>query len=134
MQRFQHDGFNWLPFPTYESHVICKLDILMLRDGPPGRVLTDIDNRLKTIFDALKKPKGPSELGANTSEGQRVPGPDEDPFFVLVEDDSLITHVSVASDTLLEAVPDVPRDNAVRLLISAKLQPYKTTVDNADFG
>jgi hypothetical protein len=34
----------------------------MLREGQPGRVLYDIDNRLKTLFDALRIAKGPNEL------------------------------------------------------------------------
>ena len=43
LQRFNHEGFEWLPIVTEESGLICKLDILMLRQGRPGQVLWDID-------------------------------------------------------------------------------------------
>lgn len=52
--------------------------------------LGDIDNRLKTLFDALRLPNQTNEL-----VGYDNPAPDENPFFCLLEDDSLITHVSV---------------------------------------
>jgi hypothetical protein len=65
-------------------------------------VLQDVDNRLTTIFDALRMPKGPQELGAGTQQGKVSPASNENPFFVLLEDDRLITHVSVTTDMLLE--------------------------------
>ena len=35
----------WKPIVTEDNGLICALDILMLRKGPPGEVRTDIDNR-----------------------------------------------------------------------------------------
>ena len=125
MQFFKHDGFNWLPIVNSGNGLICKLDILMLRKGPPGTVPTDIDNRIKTIFDALRKASGPAELCGKS--GALTPSSQEEPFYVLLEDDKLITHASVTSDTLLEPVndpPNVPPDNAVRLVISVTVKPY----------
>ena len=58
----------------------------------------DIDNRLKTLFDALRAPKNATEIPKGA-----VPGPDEDPFFCLLEDDALITAVSVETERLLTA-------------------------------
>ena len=55
---FKHDGFEWLPIVTGTNGLICKLDILMLRAGAPGDVLHDVDNRLKTLFDAPTEGKG----------------------------------------------------------------------------
>ena len=49
---FGQHGFRWKPIVTEDNGLICALDILMLRKGPPGEVRTDIDNRLKTLFDA----------------------------------------------------------------------------------
>ena len=125
MQEFKHDGFNWLPIANCKSGLICKLDILILRKGPPGEVPTDIDNRIKTIFDALRKASGPGEL--HTKSGVLVPtSADQDPFYVLLEDDKLITHAAVTSDTLLEPIddPSVPPENAVRLVIGVAIKPY----------
>ena len=125
---FDSDGFKWLPIATKENGLICRVEILMLRSGQPGQVLYDIDNRLKTVFDALRMAKGPDELGGAT------PGRDEEPFYVLLQDDSLITHVAVTTDALLEPVPHVPQDEAVRLVLSVMIRPYKVHLENLGFG
>jgi hypothetical protein len=133
VQYFQHDGFKWLPIVTEQNGLICALDILMLREGRPGKVPYDLDNRVKTIFDALRKAKGVFELGASTSAGVQVPSVDEDTFFVLLEDDNLITQASVTTDTLLEPVPNTTPDDAVRLIITVTVRPYHAHLENSDF-
>jgi hypothetical protein len=129
-----HDGFNWLPLVTEVNGLICKVDILMLRHGDPGRVVYDIDNRLKTLFDALRMAKGPYELGVQTRSGQVGPDADEDPFYVVMQDDRLITHLSVTTDTLLEPVPNVPVDEAVRLILDVTIRPYRSYPETSGFA
>ena len=131
---FDQHGFIWKPIVTEQNGLMCALDILMLRKGPPGRVQTDIDNRLKTIFDALRMAQNPEELGEGTARGKQEPGPGECPFCVLLKDDHLITHVSLTSDMLLEPVDKVKPEEAVRLMIDVTVRPYNVTWDNADFG
>jgi hypothetical protein len=133
VQIFKHDGFNWLPIVTEANGLICKIEILLLRHGMPGKALDDIDNRLKTIFDALRKAKGPDELGARTTRGQAAPSTDEDPFYVVLEDDKLITHVAVTTDTLLEPVPGIPEYEAVRLIVDVTVQPYRIVIENLGY-
>src|SRR4051794_23719037 len=84
-------GFNFVPLVTQELDLICGLDILFLRPDKPGSVVWagDMNNRLKTLLDALRIP----EAAENYS--QRSPGADELPFFCLLEDDKLITKVVV---------------------------------------
>lgn len=130
---FDREGFQWLPIVTRANGLICKLEILLLRNANPGDVLADIDNRLKTIFDALRMPSGPDELGAGTSKGKQVPDETETPFCVLLEDDSLITHVAVTTDRLLEEIPGSPEDTAARLLINVTIRPYDTHTENVHF-
>jgi hypothetical protein len=88
----------------------ADLDITMLRPEDPGGLIVqgDIDNRLKTLFDALTRPRHAQDV-----PGGRTPGPDEDPVHCLLDDDSLIKAVSVRTDRLLNP------DNAshVKLLI-----------------
>ncbi|NMM44862.1 hypothetical protein HH303_10270 [Rhodospirillaceae bacterium KN72] len=127
-------GFRWKPIVTEKNGLICALDILLLRHGAPGRTIQDIDNRVKTIFDALCMPRSPEALGAALPEGPRTPDADESPFYVLLEDDSLITHLSVTSDILLEPVEGVPADQSARLVISVTVRPYNVTQDNLDFS
>ena len=99
----------------------------MLRLGEPGGLLSagDLDNRVKTLFDALRKPKSKSELGGV------VPAEDEDPFFCLLEDDSLITHTNVETDTLLEPVEGLPSD--VRIVVAVTVKPYGGTMEIREF-
>jgi hypothetical protein len=63
-----------------------------------------------------------------------TPGPDEDPFYVLLEDDKLITHLSVTTDTLLEPVPDTTPGDAVRLTVNVTVRPYQTHLANAGYA
>ncbi len=133
-QIFTAEGFHWFPMVTERNYLVCALNILMLRPGPPAQVVHDVDNRLKTIFDALRKAKGPLELGLNTPSGKQVPSLDEDPFYVLLENDNLITHVSVTSDMLLEPIKNVSDDTAVRLVIDVVIRPYFTELYNMEFA
>ena len=132
-QVFKHDGFNWQPMVTEANGLICKVEMLMLREGQPGKALFDLDNRLKTVFDALRMAHGPDELGARTESGQVTPSSDEDPFYVVLQDDRLITHLAVTTDTLLEPVPGVPSKEAVRLVVDVTIRPYKGFAETAGY-
>jgi hypothetical protein len=93
------NGFDFAPLINEQLNLIAELKITLLRPEPPGSIITqagDIDNRLKTLFDALKVPK---EATAIPPEDSPLEG--ETPFFCLLEDDNLITKVSVETDRLL---------------------------------
>jgi hypothetical protein len=129
--RYVQDGYRFIPLVRRELSLICSIRVLFLRPDQPGDVLRsgDIDNRLKTLFDALRLPKNKDELG-----GYDAPGVDENPFFCLLEDDSLITDVSVETDLLLAPIRDQFSDNDARLVISVKLRPYDVNPGNVNFG
>lgn len=132
-ETINQDGFIWKPIVTERNGLICALDILMLREGRPGEVRADMDNRLKTLFDALRMAKNSLELGEGTKKGKQEPESEEYPFYVLLEDDRLITHISVTSDMLLEPVKGAEPETAVRLVINVTVRPYNVTINNADF-
>jgi hypothetical protein len=95
----------------------CELDILFLRRDPPGQVMTggDIDNRMKVLFDAFRIPRHCSELrGA-------VPEDGEDPFYCLLEDDSLITQIKITTDRLLSPPRDDEHHKDVHLVIDVRV-------------
>ena len=130
-RRYWIGPYNFVPLVTEDLHLHCGIDILLLRPSPPGKLLGtggDLDNRLKTLFDALRRPTNTQEFG-----GYDEPEEDEKPFFCLLEDDALVTKVSVESDVLLDAVDGGFDDNAVRLIISVYLRPFMARWDNLDF-
>ncbi len=91
-------SFRFVPLVSTSIHLICELRIFLLKPEPPGTIITqagDIDNRLKTLFDALRVPTV-GELPPKVE-----PQLGEDPFFCLLENDSLISRISVETDRLL---------------------------------
>ena len=91
--------------------------------GSPG-FAGDIDNRVKTLLDALKMPStGEIPPGAS-------PGQDEDPLFCLLEDDSLVTRLSVEMDQLLD-LPRISGNTSLEamLIITVDLEPGLLTKD-----
>ncbi len=106
------------PLVCERIHLVADLDITMLRPEPPGRVTTqsgDIDNRLKTLFDSLRMPTNSSELPADDQ-----PGPSETLFYCLLEDDNLITKVSVVTDRLLRSVSS-PNDVLLVIRVTTRV-------------
>ena len=73
----------------------------------------DIDNRLKTLFDALRVPGVPQEIASNTR-----PSSANEPHFTLLEDDALIARINVETDRLLAA----PDPSQVRLIIRVNIR------------
>ena len=115
------NGFCFLPLSKDEWHLRCSIDVLFLRREKPGRIFMkngDIDNRLKTLFDALRMPHSGQEVGTES------PRPDEDPFYILLQDDEAIADVSVTTDRLLQVPPEHQHTGEyVVLVVNVKLQP-----------
>jgi hypothetical protein len=82
--------------------LVCELNITLLSQANPGSIFEqgkdggDLDNRLKVLLDALSIPQLSQLL-----DPRGHPATDEDPFFCLLQDDRLVTKVTVASERLL---------------------------------
>lgn len=92
--------FEFAPLVSTAVRLVAELDIVMMWPHEPGHIVTsggDLDNRVKTLLDALRAPTSVAEIpkGAEPSDG-------DEPFFCLLEDDSLITRLNVSSRRLLE--------------------------------
>jgi len=117
-------GHVYAPLVSTRLHLLAELDILMLRPELPGGVVTsggDIDNRLKTLFDALGVPTQPQDI-AVTARASSI----QSPTFTLLEDDVLIARVNVDTDRLLAA----PQPDFVRLTIRVSLRARKLILGN----
>lgn len=124
---FPVGSFNFIPVVSERIHLIGHLDILFLRRERPGAVVTsggDLDNRLKTLLDALRIPKNRDELPRGDQ-----PKNGEVPFFCLLEDDSLITRINVTTDRLL----DPGERSHVFLVLHVVIQPTLRTWINIGF-
>ena len=126
----QHQEFSYkfVPLARKDWKLHCKLQILLLRrDGINSAISAgDIDNRVKTIIDALTKPAHLNQLpdGAIPVEG-------EDPFYCLLEDDRLVTSLEVESDVLLDS--NYPSNHA-HVIISAEIRPHTVDIFNLSFA
>jgi hypothetical protein len=117
--------FVFVPLVAAVMFAMAELEIVLLRPELPGQLITqggDIDNRLKTLFDALAMPPdGQIPSGV-------APGADESPFFCLLESDALVTSVSVRTEQLLE--PVVGHKSLVEALIHVRTRVSDHTIGN----
>jgi hypothetical protein len=122
-------GFTFVPLVCEKTSLVAELSITLLRPEPPGAIVTqagDIDNRLKTLLDALKVPSEPTALPPGTA-----PAEGENPFFCLLEDDNLITALAVKSDRLLE--PDLDARQA-EVLINVRVRALQVFFGTVGLG
>jgi hypothetical protein len=133
-------GKRYIPLVTKEMNLHCSLDVVLLRRTEPQKIYSegDLDGKIKTLMDALKKP----ELN-DAKNG------DEDPLYCLVEDDNLITELKLVGDLLLPTedqliAPPTCRDEDhsdramlgqqhALALIHVKVRVNRTTEYNTDF-
>lgn len=116
--------FRFAPLVCDELKLVAELSILLLRPIQAGAVIDkggDIDNRLKTLFDALRYPNTDKELPADDS-----PGEGEDPFFCLLDDDARIVDVRVMADRYL----DPPSKDHVMLTMRVRTRPTQLIYGN----
>jgi hypothetical protein len=130
---YQENGYRFVPLVREDFGLLCSLDILFLRRDFPGTGVIsagDLDNRIKTLIDTLRKPHSGNELKGNES-----PSAGEDPFYCLLEDDDLVTSLSVQADMLLD--PPSGSNNShgeVKLVVSVEIKPSHVTMFNLSFA
>ena len=107
--------------------LIAQLDITLLRPEPPGSVISlggDIDNRIKTLLDALTIPREEQIVHEDDTH-------DEDCIIhCLLEDDHLVTGLNITVDRLLGS--DDPKE--VLVVIYVNVSNTKTTLENLSFA
>jgi hypothetical protein len=107
-------GGSWFaPLVHRRLHRFAEIDVLLLRPGPPGKVVHagDLDNRLKTLIDALRMPQQGNEIPKGIEHAH------EDPLPVLLQDDSMLTRINVETDRLLGSVMDGSNHGHVELTV-----------------
>ena len=106
---------------------VVNLNLTILVPHEVGRIVQnggDIDNRIKTLFDALRAPATDSEVPSNDSFDYQPGG-----MYCLLQDDKLINRVSIRSyqdHSPLE-------DDSVRCLIEVETKITRALVGNLGF-
>lgn len=127
----QIGNFKFVPLVSslHGWNTVATIEFLLLRDAIPGDLINhggDIDNRLKVLFDALRMPSHESELPSGDK-----PLIEENPFYVLLEDDSLVTAVTVITDRLLKPVDT---KNYVEIIASVSVSVTRASWNNIGIG
>ncbi len=121
-------GHTFIPAVSSRVFLYAELDILIMRQQYPGVLISeqgDIDNRVKTLFDALRLPsKG--EI-TNFSEENRATLAQHEEIYCLLEDDRLVTKVTVATDRWLGCPL---RSTDTLAIIQVQLKASKLTMSN----
>jgi hypothetical protein len=127
---------KFVPIVTSKLALTCSLDMLILRpDHFPIIKSGDLDNRVKTMLDALRIPK--------VNEYQDG---DENPLYCLLEDDKLVAELRVTADLLMappEQIVENPKINkfgeeTVRInhalaMIHVVVKPTRVMRGNLDY-
>jgi len=127
---------RFIPIITRELALACALDVLILRrDHFPVINSGDLDNRIKTILDALRIP-APNEFRAGSAN----------PLYVLLEDDKLVSELRVTADLLMappEQIVESPKIdiygqetvkvNHAVCLIHVQVKPTRVMMGNISF-
>ncbi|MEO6882541.1 MAG: hypothetical protein ABI199_00800 [Bacteroidia bacterium] len=104
--------FFFLVSDKWNMYVELDLKILIPHDY---KGFGDIDNKLKTLFDALRPPKDSSELPSSWT-----PTSTQNPMLCLLEDDDLIFKVNIDTDYLLDTT--LTENGEIIIIINVKVK------------
>jgi hypothetical protein len=118
---------RFIPLVIADFCLRCRIDVLLLRPEDTRQHILqsgDLDNRVKTLFDALRIPR--------TKDNEVVD--DGGTHFVLLEDDSLISEISVVGDNLL-MLPGKPKvgESDAFVVIDVQLESTEKTQSESSF-
>lgn len=115
----------FIPVVSARVHLVGVISVLLFRQQAAGQLLYeggDLDNRVKTLLDALRVP---SE--AEAGQIAHLAKDDEEPFFCVLQDDALVTKLTIDTDRLLEPAPP----NQVLAIIHVHVRASRPTMGNS---
>lgn len=124
-------GIDWNPIITPNLKLIAELDIQLLHPEIMGQARSDIDNRMKTLLDALRCPQNDHEVGENAPR-------DIGPIFTLLDDDHLITKITVNTSHFLSpemfgGALSADGEEKIFMLIDVNVRVAEGTLENLPF-
>lgn len=114
-------NLKFIPVISPELDLVAELDILMMHPEVLGTARADIDNRLKTLLDGLRRPQTTQEITENLVKkfGSR-------PIYTLFDDDKLVTKITVNTTHLLE----YKNIHEIVLVIAVNIRASRGTNEN----
>ena len=114
---------EFVPLISPKLDLRAEISVLLLSNSMPGGIINpsgDIDNRLKTLFDALSVPTQQQVLTDRDVN-------DDGRLFCLLDDDRLVTRIDVANDRRLDVPPNSRECTAI-----IRVQPvaFRVTLQN----
>lgn len=123
-------GIDWNPIITPNLKMLAELEIQLLHPEIVGVARSDVDNRIKTLLDGLRCPQNEHEIGENTPNNIG-------PIYTLLDDDHLVTKISVNTSHLLGTKmmnPDIPRTNdTIFMMIDVNVRVAEGNLENLPF-
>lgn len=122
--------FVFVPLITKNLSLEAALHFHILRPSTFKGQIADPDNVVKILIDSLKIPQEKGELPISASPGQG-----EEPFFVLMQDDGLLSKITSSTDELLQPIngkDNIDRSD-VRIMLDVYIRPNYPTNMNIIF-
>lgn len=117
------DGHRFVSVAHRAFRTAVELEVLLL--SPPGvKPAGDTDNRLKTLIDGLTRP-------ANAEQMRGHAPPEDGPMFCLMDDDALVTRLSVDSRRWYGAAPG---DSEALVVVTAQVVRGENADMDSPFG
>lgn len=114
-------GVEFVPIVSTELNLLAEIDVIMMHPELLGCARGDIDNRMKTLLDGLKRPQNTTEVPDSCKKMKRM--------YTLLDDDRLVTRLNVNTTHLLNA-KDI---NELLLIITVTFKPALTSITNLPF-
>ncbi|MBP3615549.1 MAG: hypothetical protein IJ473_00375 [Alphaproteobacteria bacterium] len=117
-------GVKFFPLITPDLNLLAELDIQILHPELLETPRADIDNRMKTLLDALKRPQSSHEISEHMNK--------KDVCYTLLDDDHLVTKMTINTSHLLykDAVQKRNHDYELLIIITVNIKASKGTPDN----
>ena len=114
-------GYQTSAIVTRQNGLLCHLHVDLRRREEPGQIIlrsgpaADLDNRLKVLFDALRVPHQPKDVPAH------MHGTGSVDLFCLLEDDSLISELSIKTHKWTRPLKANDSPDTVRISLIAEI-------------
>ncbi|MGN0929981.1 MAG: hypothetical protein ACI4N3_05060 [Alphaproteobacteria bacterium] len=118
------NGVKFFPIIRPELNLLAELDIQIMHPELLETPRADIDNRMKTLLDALKRPQNAHELAEHINK--------KDIIYTLLDDDHLVTKMTINTSHLLykEQNTSPNHDYDLLVIITVNIRASKGTMEN----